>query len=132
MKDAVRQWLIDHADDLVQCRIATIMSRKACRTWQGTYQRHLMINLDGHYDTVRNRNQIMTIAAEYRPCFSPTPCPHLLSDKEAEKIWRRLMRKRAIREQLRRGFVSRAMRFSWLTAPLVMEPQGAMGIYEEE
>lgn len=76
---AARQWMEQHADDLLACRWGCKISPSACRSYQSRSARYVF-----HFNGDRNPSQ--RINAEYLLCFTPEPCPNLLSDKEARAL----------------------------------------------
>jgi hypothetical protein len=74
----VEQWKALNSHRLVECRWGCRLTEQACRSYQSRTPRYV-IHFNGSQDARSGVN------ADYIRCLIPAPCPHLVSDREADE-----------------------------------------------
>jgi hypothetical protein len=73
------EWKERNSHRLIECRWNSVITPEACRAYQSGNARYVIhFNGSGAAHTCAN--------AEFLLCLGPEPCPHLLSDPEAEEL----------------------------------------------
>jgi hypothetical protein len=75
--DAVEAWKQQHAHWLIECRWGCSITPEACRAYQSRSARYVI-----HFNGLLK--PYLRVNADYLRCVLPEPCPHLISDSDAD------------------------------------------------